>query len=739
MEQSAADEDTIKLIAVKPSPEDAGGVSRTPASAVTWLVQNWEIFPIILATAFLRFFAIGNVTFADDEAVIFQMARDAVTRGWLPVAGNQASLGSMHPPLDIYLFMLPAAISANPVGGEILVALFNSAAVLLTYLWARRYYGRLAGTIAAALYATSVGVWTYSRNIWSPNFVPFFVVVFLFLLFRGVQERRSGWFGPAVVTLGILYQLHESSLLLLAPLAIALLFAFRTLRWRDLFIGICGLLIVFAPYLFWEFHAQFADLTQLGKQSQHSVINFDVIRVYAFFLHPTLYYPYTDASVRSVENHILVANANSIVLTTPLRHLQRFLKGAFVLVLLLFVGSLLVLGWQTLFSQQRSRATQDGVATPPKKGLKRWWDELYATPYRQGLLLLLAWQLVPLIMLTRHSIGIFTHYLLFLLPGPFLLIALGVVKSIELVQRMRPAWGTWARYAMAGIAALVILAQLIGSSAALIDQTAGNFDGREVFPYFNDANSLQHALQDADQLAQQRHIGRIYVTISYTIDSGMKYLAEQVKTPIELNDIWHCFILPDLSAGPVVFLAQPNNPLIDTLLSTYTQATLIDQPQRLSEAPFKLYILTAKAAPEPVAHTFAQGLQLLSPDAQLLQSPTAKLQWLTTRWRITQTQKPASRTTYGYTFQLQGKQMDSINCTPTATWAGDQLFAYQDAVTRGSPTPAHISISAYKFIAQPYLVHAGPLTFTTGAKVNTPHQLFLTTDQHSSILLPVSQ
>ena len=35
---------------------------------------------------------------------------------------------------------------------------------------------------------------------------------------------------------------------------------------------------------------------------------------------------------------------------------------------------------------------------------------LRANPYRCGLLLLLVWQIVPILLLTRHSIGLYAHY-----------------------------------------------------------------------------------------------------------------------------------------------------------------------------------------------------------------------------------------------------------------------------------------------------------------------------------------
>src|SRR5437879_5339213 len=156
------------------------------------LLRTWELYPILLIAAFLRLYRIDTAIFVDDQAVVFQMARDAIEHGLWPITSNRASLGNINFPLVVYLFMLPAAFSSNPLWAEVMVGLLNTAAVLLAYVFTRRYYGRLAGTIVALLYATSVMALAYSGDIWPQNVLPFFVMLFVFCLFRGVVERRKG-------------------------------------------------------------------------------------------------------------------------------------------------------------------------------------------------------------------------------------------------------------------------------------------------------------------------------------------------------------------------------------------------------------------------------------------------------------------------------------------------------------------------------------------------------------------
>src|SRR6266581_5312247 len=170
----------------------------------------WEIYPILGIAAFLRFYQIATTEFDEDQAMVFRMAHDAINHGLLPATSNIASIRIVNPPAVIYLFMLPAAFSANPLWCAIYVALFNIIAVLLTYIFVRRFYGRLAAIIASLLYATAAVPLEYSRFIWQLNLVAPFVVLFMFTLFKGVVERRKGWLFPALLLLGILFQLHET-------------------------------------------------------------------------------------------------------------------------------------------------------------------------------------------------------------------------------------------------------------------------------------------------------------------------------------------------------------------------------------------------------------------------------------------------------------------------------------------------------------------------------------------------
>src|SRR5262245_23769102 len=133
------------------------------------ILLSWEFYLLILLAAFLRLYRLSATEFDTDQAMIFSMARYALHHGLLVATSNFASIHILNPPGVVWLLMLPAALSGNPLGAALLVALLAVAAVALTYLFTRRYYGRLAAIIVALLYATTSRAVDYARFSWNQN------------------------------------------------------------------------------------------------------------------------------------------------------------------------------------------------------------------------------------------------------------------------------------------------------------------------------------------------------------------------------------------------------------------------------------------------------------------------------------------------------------------------------------------------------------------------------------------
>ncbi|HYT33504.1 MAG TPA: glycosyltransferase family 39 protein [Ktedonobacteraceae bacterium] len=680
-----------------------------------WLL-SWEVYIIILIAAILRLYRLDTSEFSGDQTFLFRMAYDAVHFGLIPATSNYSSIGTANAPIAVNFLTIPVFFSSDPLWATAMTALFNVVAVLLAYIFTRRYYGRLAGTIAALLYATAQTTIVFSRFIWQPALIAPFVVLFLFALFWGVVERRKGWFFPAIFLLGVMFQLHEITILLAVPLLVAMLLVPKTIRTRDIVFGCISLLVIYAPFLVWEVSSHFFDIHLILTPTNMSpVIDARAITFYTRFLNA---YYYDDKFLLLFGTYYdPTGSAHSAVFKVlPILVLIRYF-----LELCLLIGFTIAI-WSVLRPQHK--VDQDMAAkAPPKKltgvvrffsSLTRWWTNLRADPKACGLLVILLWQVVPVLALTRHGLRIHLHYLLMIVPGPFIFIGIAISFAISWLHRQEPAklWNK-VRYATYTLVACILLIQLLGSSASLVDMTNGI--NNHIFGY-NDIGSLEHAFQKADKVAQEHHISRIYVTLSIKDDfdadlTGFPYLASQMHTPATLFVSTSCLVLPSPGEGPAVMLMRSTDTMAPILLHDFATATLVDEPPVLGSTPFKLYILTPRpfTQPAPTGVGFVGQLHLI--DSQVQQPGTGLPPMFISRWTLLHNGRPMSRTTYNYimseTPSLYNARSVQSGCLLTSMRAGDQLVV-------AFPI-SHNDVAAHSFIVTSQFLVSSSDTITLGA------------------------
>ncbi len=722
----------------------------------SWLL-TWEIYPILLVAAFLRLYRLDTTAFAGDQSVLYRLAYDAVHYGLIPVTSNSGSIFAMHPPLATYFLMLPVLFSSDPLWAAVLTALFNIVAVLLAYIFTRRYYGRLAATIAAALFATAETSIVFSRFIWQPTLLAPFVLLYFFALFRGVVERRQGWLFPSLLLLGVMYQLHEITLVLAVPLFVALLLApGYTLRMRDVILTLVFLLIIFAPYLVWEANTKFADIYTIFRLSKaRAHLDGKALTYYIRFLNS---YYYDDRFLRSTY-YDPTGSASSLVfkllslLTWTRQILLLLLLGGFAKALIVVLRSRgksskenqAALAGEAVIGNQphivgvtldsltgeavignQPHCTTARVASTIHEmflliasicsWLWSWWLGLRTDPRKCGLVVLLAWQIVPVILLSRHSAPVHLHYLLMILPGPFILIGYFVASIISWLQEREPG-KVWRglRFGTYAVTVLILIVQLVGSTASLIDKVNGI--NNHIFGY-NDLGSLQHAISEADQVALQHHLSRVFISVSIANDSNvaLPYLAQQMHTPATLFDPAGCLVFPNAEDGPAVYLLRSTNRIASVLFGSYTTTTLIDQPPLMGAAPFQIYIVSPKplSTPPQTGKGFVGQLQLLDSQAQLLAGGSTSL--LATRWTFLHNEPARSFTSYTYTMRantgLIGVGEMRSDCMLTSIRAGDQLVT-TFALPQVSGVLASVSITSQFQTMSPYTFSQGPLHFET--------------------------
>src|SRR5579885_1807128 len=454
-----------------------------------WLL-DWPLYVILGASAFLHFFRVQTVEFDFDQANLFQLARDAVAHGLIPLSSNEASINILHAPFFIYTLLTAALLSDNPLGGAITVGLFTTAMAVLTYLFTRRYFGLWPAVIAGLLNATVYNPLKYSRGIWQPDILPFFVVLFLFAIFRGAVERRRGWFFPAVALVAILYQLHPSSILGMSVLLLlALILAPTTVRRGETLLAAGALIPLFLPYGLLQVLSHFSDIRGIIAFARLPAHN--DTQAFSFYLNLIL--PFTEFQPDWMN-----------------------LLGL-CMQFLLFAG-FVTAAIRLFYPHRREAESGEERDIASNRWLQRW-DALRFNPERVSLLLLLVWQIAPFANLIHHSVDLHMQYFLLFLPGPFILIGLALNEVIQLTKRAFSTLSVASKMAVALLSLLLIVGQFVSSTAYLLKMSEGHFNDRTVqnVPYVNDLNSMWNAVHMADQLAQERHIPRIFMSMDSNI------------------------------------------------------------------------------------------------------------------------------------------------------------------------------------------------------------------------------
>lgn len=687
--------ESAPVVEAAPEPSRRQAIVRTLRG---WLT-TWELYPILAVAIFTHFYLLGSTEFDEDQAVLFGMARNAIVHGMLPVTGNLASIRIVHLPAPIYMFMIPAAFSANPLGGAIFVAALNVIAAVLTYVFARRYFGRVAGIVAALLYATATKPVGFGRFIWQPTMMAPFIVLFFLALFWGAVERRKGWLFPALLLLGLLVQMHEIMALLALPLLLAFVFAPTTVRWRDVVSGLLGLLVLFAPYIIWQFATHFRDVTILLSAAKQRVYFDNTALIY----YRDFFSPYSTKGIPSDPHTMLYG------LLPAMLWLRR------IMLLLVIGGFVTALLWiVTGFFNRRSNAISSvSDAAPPARSTRflSWWEGMLPSPLARGLILLLVWQVVFLIVLSRHSFPVVLHYLLAVMPGPFILIGVFVGSLADWLRSFKQWIHVWklGRYALYLFMSVIIVTQTVGTTADLIDQVnrINTAAGGQ-----HSLSTLQYVFQTADQTAQKEHLSHVYITSTLPTQSALWYLVGQMQTPTTVFDGSRCLVLPNPTAGPAMMIVDSKNTLMLALLSQYATLTPVIQSPQLGGGLYQMYIARPVTLPTATGANLTFGNDLRSLDGRIQTLSAGNRTYMASAWSVLKSESASYRTTYTYSLSasLDGTSLPSTQtqCIATSLRAGDEMVAAFSLPANAS-LPATVSVAAQFFSDQPYALSLGPI------------------------------
>lgn len=216
---------------------------------------------LVLLAGFLRLYRFEDfMEFLGDQGRDARIAKQILVDRDFTLLGPPTSVGNMYLGPLYYYLMVPflALTYPSPTGPAYAIAVLGILTVLGMYLLGRRMVGEWPALFAAVAYATAPQVVKLSRFSWQPNIAPFFGLLLLWSLWKGMRGDTWHWFW-ALIWIAILIQAHYVALLAGLSCVIAGLYWLYKSRWKGLIasivpitFGILVLIMSFFPLVLFD-------------------------------------------------------------------------------------------------------------------------------------------------------------------------------------------------------------------------------------------------------------------------------------------------------------------------------------------------------------------------------------------------------------------------------------------------------------------------------------------------------
>ena len=218
-------------------------------------MERWLLGVVLVGAAGLRVWRFDLAQVGYDESLVGSLAHDWAARGAFPLtAGIVSNTDFRHPPAWTYLMSVVLLPFDTPYAAVALGILVGLVSVVLTWWVGRRWLGAWGGLAAAAFFGGSFWSLILGRSPWQPAFLaPASLLCLDALLLLAVKKRA--WALPvACGWLGLMAQVHyvAAAYTLLVP--VAMWPARRVLRPKHLAAAVLMGVAPLVPFLVYELH-----------------------------------------------------------------------------------------------------------------------------------------------------------------------------------------------------------------------------------------------------------------------------------------------------------------------------------------------------------------------------------------------------------------------------------------------------------------------------------------------------
>lgn len=214
---------------------------------------------IFLIGIFLRTYHFSSwLHFEIDQTYDINIVSLAVENGpgSLPLLGPTAGGGRSLRlgPAFYYMEYLSASFFGNtPAGHASQILIFSILALPLFYIFCRRYFSLNISLALLAIFSFSSYIVLYSRFSWSPNILPFLILVSFYALLRCVSKKekeRELWFLLTALFISITSQIHFNAFFIVPSVTFFFLVIKRPrFNWKIWLAAAGVILAVYSPVI----------------------------------------------------------------------------------------------------------------------------------------------------------------------------------------------------------------------------------------------------------------------------------------------------------------------------------------------------------------------------------------------------------------------------------------------------------------------------------------------------------
>ena len=218
--------------------------------------------------------------FLGDEGRDMIIVRRLLVEFHPPLIGPGTSIGNMYlGPLYYYMMAIPTLLAGfSPVGPAIMVAILGIVTIVVVWWIGRVWFGNEAGLIAAGLYAIAPTVIIFSKSSWNPNIMPFFALLCVYAIWKVWEKKEFNWLIVLGVSYAFVLQSHYLGLLLLPLLGAYWILTYLKVKKTNnlkFFIKnsvIAGILfaLLMSPLLIFDLRHNFQNFSSMRKFSVES-------------------------------------------------------------------------------------------------------------------------------------------------------------------------------------------------------------------------------------------------------------------------------------------------------------------------------------------------------------------------------------------------------------------------------------------------------------------------------------